>query len=179
MNVDQGPTYDQVLRRACNVSAFTKPLRWIATAVLAVSCVSGCAVGNFGTIGARVKDFSGGQIVEMHVVGLHLRTRLDDAGGGFGYSGRTYVFNDTSLTSGSHFFHVPLPHTEAVALARRSLGVEISTVEPVSGLTIGYEHTRLRARVPTDSSVYLEYNESASDIVEYIQCKGHIPCDPP
>lgn len=179
MSVDQTPIHERVLCGVRDVSAFTKPLRWIATAALAVSCVSGCAVGNFGTIGAQVKDFSGGQTVEMHVVGLHLRTRLDDAGGGFGYSGRTYVFNDTSLASGWHFFHVPLPHTEAVALARRSLGVEISTVEPVSGLTVGYEHTRLRARVPTDSSVYLEYDESASGIAEYIQCKGHVPCDLP
>ena len=178
MSVDHVSIYDHVLCGVGNVGAFAKPLRWIATAVLAVGCVSGCAVGNFGTIGARVEDFSGGQIIEMHAVGLHLRIRLDDAGGGLGYSSRTYVFGDTSLVPGWHFFHVPLPNAEAVALARRSLGVEISTVEPVSGLTIGYEHTRLRARVPADSSIYLEYDESASDIVKYVQCKGRAPCDP-
>ncbi len=161
-----------------NVSAFIKPLRWVAIVILAGGCVSGCAVGNFGTVGARVKDLPGGQVVEMHVVGLHLRTRRDDAGGGFGYSSRTYVFGDTSLAPGWHFFHVPLPNIEAVALTGRNLGMEISAVEPISSLAIGYEHTRLRARVPGDSSIYLEYDESASDIVKYVQCEGRLPCNP-
>ena len=179
MSTDQVPIYDQVLCGVRNVSAFTKSLRLIATAVIAVGCVSGCAVGNFGTIGARVEDFSGGQIVKMYVVGLHLRTRLDDAGGGFGFSGRTYVFSDTSLVPGWHFFHVLLPDTEVVALARRSLGVEISTGEPISGLTIGYEYTRLRARVPADSSIYIEYDELTPDIVKYVQCGDLTRCNPP
>ena len=148
----------------------------IQIATLCSICLSGCAIGNFGTLGARVQDFSGGQVIELHIVGLHLRTRLHDAGIGLGYAKRRYAFANSSLKPGWYLFYVPVPDREPFAIDGRSFGMEFSTLGSASGLTIGYEHSGLRGRISADSSVYLEYDGSASKIIRYVQC-GENPCD--
>lgn len=172
--------YDLAMNSYLNgvTTPFVKLPLGSATILVGMLCVSGCALGNVGMIGAHIQDFTGGQTVEIHVAGFHLRTRSDDAGASLGYTRRTYVFGAaTSLPTGWHFFHIPLPSIDVIALDKHSLGVDISSVEPFQGLTIGYDHTQLRARVRIDSSIYLEYGGPTSVVVKHVQCKEHDQCN--
>jgi len=147
--------------------------------VLAVcALLAGCSVGNVGLLGARVADFDGGQSVEVHAPGLHLRGRADDPGASLGYTRRVYYFGGAgALAPGWHFFRIPLPDAGALALERRSLGIELATAEPEAGLAIGYEQVIVQARVPSDASMVLEYAPGGRTPFRYVQCGSPASCD--
>jgi len=126
----------------------------------------GCAVGNIGTLAAKVQYLAGAHSIELHALGLHVRTRADDAGAQFGYSIRRYVFLDSAkVEDGWYFFRVPLPDMESTAQDLKTFGIEASTVAPEAGISIGYQHTVLYARVQPWASFYLQYQGSASNLI--------------
>lgn len=139
--------------------------------------LSGCAVGNIGTLAARVELHSSVAALDLYSVGLHWRTRPDDLGAHLGYSRRTYVFAvDPALAAGWYFIRVPLPQTEAVAQDLLTIGIEFSAVAPLAGLTLGYSHGGLLARVPADESFYIAYAGSHRRVVGLRNCKEEEPC---
>jgi hypothetical protein len=140
--------------------------------------VNGCAVGNIGTMAAKVEHFEGVRVVEVYSVGLHIRTRMDDTGAHLGYSQRKYIFSDRARGQSSwHFFRVPLPSDEAVAQDFKTVGVDVTTNEPESGIAIGYQHTTLHARAPVGTSVYLEYKGNPPRLVNIRNCEEGKLCD--
>lgn len=84
---------------------------------IAMSAVlSACAIGNFGSLAAKVAQNGDVSTLDLYSVGLHLRTRPDDLGAHLGYSHRTYTsVSDGTLDPGWYFLRVPSPHGEAVA----------------------------------------------------------------
>lgn len=139
--------------------------------------LSACAIGNVGTLAARVERTGNVSAVHLYSAGLHLRTRPDDSGAHLGYSHRTYVFvSDGTLLPGWYFLKVPSPQRDAVAQDLMTVGIEISTVAPLAGVTLGYSHSRLHARVPADESVYVEYDGTNTDVVKIQFCREEDAC---
>lgn len=146
--------------------------------LLATVALSGCAIGNVGTLAAKVERTGNVSTVDMYSAGLHLRTRPDDSGAHLGYSHRRYVFfSDGTLEPGWYIFKAPLPDREAVAQDLMTVGIELSTVAPTAGITLGYSHNRLHARVPVDESVYLQYDRNNTRVVKVEYCKEEAPCE--
>lgn len=122
------------------------------------SASSGCAVGSFGTLAANVERRDALSVMSVYAVGLHVRTRADDRGAHFGYSRRVYAFPaDDTLQPGWYFLRVPSPDRSAFAQNLMTFGIDISVAAPDAGLSLGYSHTRLLARVPLDACVVIGY----------------------
>lgn len=122
------------------------------------TALSGCAVGSFGTLAAHVDRRDTVSVLSVYAVGLHVRTRADDRGAHLGYSRRVYAFAaDDGLQPGWYFLRVPSPARGAFAQDLRTVGVDISLAAPLAGLSLGYVHTRLLARVPLDACVLIDY----------------------
>ena len=122
--------------------------------------ITGCAVGNVGSLAAHVTQADGATVVDLYAVGLSLRTAPDDRGLQLGFGKRTYVFPDPpctptteSLQPGWYYFVVPLPDTAAVAIDSRHLGVDVPLGPVEFGITIGLQHTVLMAYLPSDRSL--------------------------
>jgi hypothetical protein len=147
--------------------------------VLTVSAVlSACAIGNVGTLAAKVERNGDVSVLDLYSVGLHLRTRPDDFGAHLGYSHRTYVFvSDDTLNPGWYFLRVPSLRRDAVAQDLMTVGIEYSAVAPLAGFTLGYSHDRLHARVPADESVYIEYAGGDTRVVRLEYCREEEPCE--
>ena len=145
--------------------------------LLATVVLNACAIGNVGTLAAKIERAGNVSTVDMYSIGLHLRTRADDSGAHLGYSHRKYVFDsESTLEPGWYFFKAPLPDHEAVAQDLMTVGIELSTVAPVAGITFGYSHNRLHTRTPVDESVYVQYDNNTRVVkVEY--CKEEGPCE--
>lgn len=142
--------------------------KWIESRALAVRTVpavlvisaalSGCAVGNVGTLVAQVQQRGNVSELSVYSVGLHLRNRADDPGAHLGVSRRTYFFlADGLLAPGWYLLRAPLAPVEAMAQDLMTVGIDFTTAAPEAGLSLGYTHTRLLARVPLDASVLIEY----------------------
>jgi hypothetical protein len=161
------------------MAPLNKRLAFKVALLLAVSAgLIACAIGNVGTLVAKVERNGDTAVIELHSVGLHLRTRSDDLGGQFGYSRRTYVFvSDDTVDAGWYFLHVPSPQLDAVAQDLMTVGIEFSGVAPLAGITLGYSHNRLHARVSADESVYIEYAGSGTRVVSSQYCREEEPCE--
>jgi len=125
--------------------------------------ITGCAVGNVGSLAAHVTQADGARVVDLYTVGLYLRTAPDDQGLQLGFGKRTYVFPDHSCTPstyslepGWHYFVVPLPDTSAVAIDSRHLGVDLQLGPAEFGITIGLQNTVLMAYIPSDRSLTMQ-----------------------
>ena len=122
------------------------------------AALSGCAVGSIGTLAANVERHDTVSVLSVYSVGLHLRTRADDPGAHIGYSKRSHVFvADDTLASGWYFLNVPSPARSAFAQDLTTIGVDLSPAAPTAGISLGYVHTRLFARVPSNACVLIEY----------------------
>ncbi|MFC1869053.1 hypothetical protein ACFL0H_13120 [Thermodesulfobacteriota bacterium] len=142
------------------------------------AALAGCAVGNIGALAAKVQHLEGAHIIDVHALGLHVRTRTDDAGAQFGYSKRRYIFlGRANIKNGWYFFNVPLPDIESLVQDLKILGVEISTVAPDPFICIGYQHTTLHARIQPWTSFYLEYEGNPPRIIKIRQYKEGKLCD--
>ena len=140
--------------------------------------LSACAIGNVGTLAAKVERNGEVTILDLYSAGLHLRTRPDDLGAHFGYSRRTYVFvSDDTVDPGWYFLQVPSLHCDAVAQDLMTVGIEFSAVAPLSGVTLGYSHSRLHARVPVHESIYIEYAGTDTRVVRLEYCKEEDACE--
>ena len=149
----------------------------VVLVLVATAGLSACAIGNIGTLAAKVERTGNVATVDMYSAGLHLRTRPDDSGVHLGYSHRTYVFvSESTLEPGWYIFKAPLPEREAVAQDLMTVGIELSTVAPTAGITLGYSHDRLHARVPVDESVYVQYDRNNTRVVKVEYCKEG-PCE--
>lgn len=145
-----------------------------AAAALTTICaaLSGCAVGSVGTLVANVERRDTASVLSVYSVGLHLRTRPDDPGAHIGYSKRTYVFiADGTLAPGWYFLSVPSPARSALAQDLTTIGVDLSPAAPTAGLSLGYVHTRLLARVPWNACVLIEYFGSEMRINKLQTCE--------
>jgi hypothetical protein len=134
--------------------------RWAARGLWMALCTasSGCAIGSFGTLAANVDRRDTVSVLSVYAVGLHLRTRADDRGAHLGYSRRVYTFAaDDTLQPGWYLLRVPSPAGNALAQDMTTFGIELSVVAPEAGLSLGYIHTRLMARVPHDACVVIDY----------------------
>ncbi len=151
----------------------------VAFFVLVVSgALSACAIGSVGTLAAKVERSGDVSVMDLYSAGLHLRTRPDDLGAHLGYSHRTYVFvSDDTLNPGWYFLRVPSPHRDAVAQDLMTAGIEYSVVAPLAGVTLGYSHSSLHARVPADESVYIEYAGIDTHVVRMRSCRKEEPCE--
>ncbi len=156
-------------------------LCWVLGVVLvfvATVTLSACAIGNVGTLVAKVERTGNVSTIDMYSVGLHLRTRPDDSGAHLGYSHRKYVFDSGStLELGWYFFNAPLPNREAIAQDLMTVGIELSTVAPVAGITLGYSHNKLYTRTQVDESVYVQYDSNNTRVVKVEYCKEDGPCE--
>jgi len=141
-----------------------------ALAVCALG-LSGCAVGSFGTVAAKVQRHETLSVMSVYSVGLHVRTRADDPGAHFGYSKRVYVFAaDPSLATGWHFLRVPSPAAGALALDLLTIGVDASLAAPEGGVALGHAHTRFYARLPSGGCMLLKYVGPDLRIDKFITC---------
>ena len=149
-----------------------------AVLVLLVTLVlSGCAIGNAGTLASKVERNGNVSTITMYSIGLHLRTRSDDSGAHLGYSHRKYVFDsESTLEQGWYFFNAPLPERESVAQDLMTVGIELSIVAPVAGITLGYCHNTLHTRTPVDGSVYVQFDRNDTRVVNVQHCKKDEPC---
>ncbi|WP_291982987.1 hypothetical protein [Candidatus Accumulibacter sp. ACC005] len=140
--------------------------------------LSACAIGNVGTLAAKVEINGDACILDLYSAGLHLRTRPDDFGAHFGYSHRTYVFPaDDTLRPGWYFLWFPATHHTALAQELMTIGLEISAVTPLAGVSLGYSHNTLSARLPSDESVYIEYAGNDVHVVSLQYCTEGKPCE--
>lgn len=146
--------------------------------LMATVALSGCAIGNVGTLATKVERNGNVSTIDMYSIGLHLRTRSDDSGAHLGYSHRKYVFDSKStLEQGWYFFKAPLPDREAVAQDLITVGIELSIVEPVTGIMFGYSHNKLHTRTPIDRSVYVQFDRNNTRVVKIQYCKEDEPCE--
>lgn len=139
--------------------------------------LSGCAVGNVGTLAANVERHDAVSVLSVYSVGLHLRTRGDDPGAHFGVSKRSHVFvGDDMPTPGWYFFRVPSPAREALAQDLTTFGVDLSTTAPAAGISLGYVHTRLIARVPSSADMLIEFVGHDLRIEKVKTCEENTAC---
>jgi hypothetical protein len=142
------------------------------------AALSACAIGNVGTLAAKVERNGAVSVLDLYSAGLHLRTRPDDQGAHLGYSHRAYVFvSDDTVNPGWYFLQVPSPRRDAVAQDLMTVGIEFSTVAPLAGVTLGYSHNRLYARVTADESIYIGYAGSDTRVVSLQYCGKEEPCE--
>lgn len=145
--------------------------------LVGILVLSGCAIGNVGTLASKVERNGNVATVDMYSIGLHLRTRSDDSGAHLGYSYRQYVFDsESTLEQGWYFFNAPLPERESVAQDLMTVGIELSIVAPVAGITLGYCHNKLHTRTPVDGSVYVQFDRNNTRVVNVQHCKKDEPC---
>jgi hypothetical protein len=141
--------------------------------------LSACAIGNVGTLAAKVEHHGGVTVLDLYSIGLHLRTRADDLGAHLGYSQRTYVFTDDGATaSGWHFLVTPSPRRDALAQDLMTVGLELSALAPLAGVSLGYSRSRLYARVPADASICIQYSGAETRVVGLKQLSEGEPCEP-
>lgn len=151
----------------------------VAVLVAASNGLCGCAVGRFGTLAAHVQQRGDVSDVEVYSVGLHLRARAGDPGAHLGFSKRTYTFAaDDMPAPGWYFLRVPLPERAAVAQNLMTVGIDVATGAPAAGLSIGYVHTQLFARVPLDASVQIRFGPGLR-IDRLSTLTETPPCTPP
>jgi hypothetical protein len=127
-------------------------------AALLSAALSGCAFDNVGFLAGKVTPTSDAVVVDVYQLGLHLRTRAEDAGVSFGVAQRTYVYSveqAASLRAGWHYFVVPMPDERAQILDTKNIGLEIRATAPEASITIGYRQTTILANVPSDASIIL------------------------
>lgn len=151
----------------------------LATTVAASSVLCGCAVGRFGTLAAHVQLRGDLSDVTVYSIGLHLRARNDDPGAHLGFSKRIYTFAGADLSPpGWYVLRVPLPACTAVAQDLSTFGIDLATAPPAGGLSLGYVHTQIFARVPPDASVLIQYGpglriDKLSTLTETTSCATH------
>ena len=147
-------------------------------ALVTILMLSGCAIGNVGTLASKVERSGNVSTVDMYSIGLHLRTLPDDSGAHLGYySHRQYVFDsESTLEQGWYFFKTPLPEREAVAQDLMTVGIELSIVAPVAGITLGYCHNKIHTRTPVDGSVYVQFDRNNTGVVNVQHYKKDEPC---
>lgn len=144
------------------------------------AALGGCAVGGVGTLAANVQRRDTLSVLSVYSVGLHFRTREDDLGVHIGYSKRTYSFiADDTLEPGWYFLSVPSPSRSAVAQELMTVGMDLSAAAPEAGFALGYVHTRLHARVPSDASMLIEYVGSDLRVDRLQTCGEKNACDIP
>lgn len=164
--------------RLCPSPRQRQPAAW-GPALGAGLCLAlgGCAVGPIGTLAAQVQRAGAVTTLDVYSVGLHLRTRADDAGAHLGLTRRTSMFSDDSaLQPGWYLFAVPSPAQPALAQDLLTLGLELSAQAPLAGLTLGYSHVSLHARLPADASVYLQFARADRRLVHIRNCSEAPPC---
>ena len=114
----------------------------------------------------------------MYSIGLHLRTRSDDAGAHLGYSHRKYVFESQStLEQGWYIFKTPLPDREAIGQDLMTFGIELSIIAPLEGITFGYSRNQLYTRIPIDRSVYVQFDSNNTRVEKVKYCNEDEPCE--
>jgi hypothetical protein len=136
------------------------------TVALLSAALSGCAFDNVGFLAGKVTSASDAVVIDVYQVGVHLRTRAEDAGVSLGVAQRTYVYSVDqagSIPAGWHYFIVPMPDERAEVLDTRNLGVEIRATAPEASVTIGYRQTTILANVPSDASIILRATYDSSD----------------
>jgi hypothetical protein len=148
---------------------------------LAASCclaLAGCAVGPVGTLAAQVQHDGSVTTLAVYSLGLHLRTRSDDLGAHLGLARRISVFaDDTALRAGWYLFKVPSPPQAALAQDLLTLGLDLSAQAPLAGLSLGYNRSRLHARVPADASVSIQFSRADRRVVHIGTCSDTTPCE--
>lgn len=157
--------------------------RWLrAVALSALVCVGsgGCAVGGVGTLLAHVEPRETVSVLSVYSLGIHLRQRDDDPGAHVGYSRRTYTFaGRMDAAPGWHVMRVPAPTDSAIAQDLLTVGIDLTATAPEAGLTLGYLHTRLLARMPVDGDQVVEYTGAELRIHPLPTCSKDTPCATP
>ena len=123
----------------------------------------GCSVNGYGFIAAEVFEGDGSQVVQVHNVGLDLRTRAESSGLTLGYARRVYVFSKNTRplpTVGWHFLMVKLPETRSVLQYHEAFGADLSTGDDSFSATLGYRSRALLAQIPNQVSLYRELSFS-------------------
>ena len=155
-------------------------LRAVALSALACGAFGGCAVGGVGTLLAHVEPREMVSVLSIYSLGIHLRQRDDDPGVHVGYSRRSYTFaGRMDATPGWHVMSVPAPTDSAIAQDLLTIGLDVTATAPEAGLTLGYLHTRLLARMPVDGDQVIEYAGTNLRIHPLPACSKDTPCATP
>ena len=145
--------------------------------VLAPGLLTGCAIGNVGSLLGHVDRHDGVCAVTIYSLGLDVRGRKEDGGASLGYTRRVYAFvDDGTVPAGWHVFEVPLPAQPALAFDFKTLGAELSTTEPAAGIALGYEHVQVMMRTEAHRSMYIQYQGSSGVPARVGKCKGNQEC---
>ncbi|MGB0713537.1 MAG: hypothetical protein ACPGUC_08265 [Gammaproteobacteria bacterium] len=118
--------------------------------------LTGCAVGNVGTLSATVVRADEATVVDVRSLGLHLRLDPPDWGLSIGSSRLTYVFPPGTTDApppGEYIGLIPKPAATPLVFSARTLGLDLKFTPPLSALTLGAERYTLLANIPADRSV--------------------------
>jgi hypothetical protein len=141
---------------------------------------SGCSVGNYGVIAARVVNADGALVVDVYSVGVNLRTRVDDPGITVGASRRSYIFapDRADLDEGWHYLRVSMPDRPSVAQETESIGFDVRSGSPGLSFDLGYSETAVLARADRGSSLtmQIDYQPAQPSLTRLRYCEGNDRC---
>ncbi|MCB0833152.1 MAG: hypothetical protein KDC45_06795, partial [Bacteroidetes bacterium] len=121
--------------------------------------LTGCAVNNLGTLAAKMTHGQGATVIEVSVIGIHLRTWSHDPGISFGLTKRSYIFPtfQTNLAESSwHYGWLKMPQTSPLSLHLKTLGLEFSGGPLGYGILLGYRERTILAQVDQQNNLYME-----------------------
>jgi|SRR5215467_1157616 len=129
--------------------------------LLAASSVffGGCAIGNYGSIIARVTEAQGSWVLDTYTVGLRVHGATgDDVGVRLGLSRESWVFSDSEVVvprPGWYHFVLPSLQYDKAVLHRLSMfGADIRFGRPEPGVTLGFQELIAPTPVPSSGSAF-------------------------
>ena len=128
--------------------------------------LSGCAIGNYGSVISRQTYTCSAKIVEVASMGLHIRPDPVDRGVSLGLRSAHYIFPNTEHKSPSDStgwkFFANLPKEEPVTRTNTSIGLELQLVPDLYHLSGGYWDQVITYGPPPDVSkvIMVFYNRN-------------------
>ncbi len=131
--------------------------------------LTGCSVGNMGTLMSRKTFTDTATVLEVYSLGLQLRPEAFDRGASFGVRHAAYIFPCTNAKTGAdegkgwEWFRFKWPDAEdPVTRTNSTWGVEAQTMPEMNRLSAGYQDQVVTIdRHPEESKlVRISYNRS-------------------
>tara|TARA_R110000868_G_scaffold139015_1_gene353680 strand:- start:1603 stop:2115 length:513 start_codon:yes stop_codon:yes gene_type:complete len=150
---------------------------------LVASGLAGCGHSITGTVSCRYIDAADATVLDVRSAGVAFVDMAYDRGVLLGWSERTYLYPKSVKAERETSWGIcnGLPGQEPVVADSRTIGLELSASEPVTGLSLGYNSTFMRMPVRAGRSLRLSYRyvrgrpeQSEATLCEGDQC-GALP----
>lgn len=146
-----------------------------------VALLCACSFNNYGVVAAHVTTGDGAQVVDIHRIGLGLRTYSADSGLSLGYAKESYGYaagQKAPIPEGWYLFRIPFDLRDPLFMHLVAIGAELRWPGFETGLSLGGIATTLMANVPADQSVrYTASFEPARPAKTFIRfCKEESTC---